>query len=117
LPVTDKIPREWDRPAQSAQVFAPGSLDQQPQPRLQASPQYPYEMKRQGIEGTVVVEFIVDPEGNVRNAAIVSTPNEEFSDSALAAVGKWVFRAGRKDGRAVYTRMRVPMEFVLDHAQ
>ena len=33
---------------------------------------------------------------------------------AIQAVGKWTFRPGRKGGRAVNTRMQVPIVFSLN---
>ena len=50
------------------EVFDLSKLDQQPVARFQARPQYPFEMRRAGIAGEVVVDFIVDNNGDVQNA-------------------------------------------------
>lgn len=94
-------------------VFNPSDLDQAPQPRSQARPVYPSDLKREGISGEVLVDFIVDAGGNVRNAFAVRAPNREFEDAACAAVSRWTFRPGRKDGRAVAVHMQVPIVFSL----
>ena len=47
-------------------LFNPADLDQQVQVRVPVTPTYPSDLKRQGISGEVVVECIVDTNGNVR---------------------------------------------------
>jgi len=96
------------------EVFDPSKLDTQPQPRLQANPQYPFEMRRAGISGDVLVDFIVDTNGDVRNAYAVHSSQREFEASAVQAVSKWKFKAGRKNGHAVFTHMQIPIVFSLN---
>jgi protein TonB len=95
-------------------VFDPSMLDQQPVPQFQARPQYPFEMRRAGIAGEVVVDFIVDPDGNVQNAYALKSSQHEFEASAVQAVSKWKFKAGRKSGKNVPTHMQVPIVFTLN---
>ena len=99
------------------EVFDISKLDQRPEPRLQARPQYPFEMRRAGIAGEVLVDFIVDTNGDVRNAFAVHSSQREFEASAVQAVSKWKFRAGRKNGHSVFTHMQVPIVFSLDQEQ
>ncbi len=97
------------------QVFDIKDLDQQPVPRYTAQPQYPFEMKRAGIEGEVVVEFIVDQEGNVRNPFVVRSTQREFDTPALQAIAKWKFKPGRKGGKNVATsRVQLPIKFTIN---
>lgn len=95
-------------------VFDPSMLDQQPVPKLQARPQYPFEMRRAGIAGEVTVDFIVDPSGNVQNAYALKSSQREFEAEAVKAVSKWKFKAGRKAGRDVPVHMQVPIVFTLN---
>jgi protein TonB len=92
-------------------LFDLSNLDQQPSPRFQAKPVYPFEMRRAGITGQVVVAFIVDSKGNVREAYSLKSSHREFEQAAVQAVSKWRFRPGQKGGRAVNTRMNVPIVF------
>jgi periplasmic protein TonB len=96
------------------QIFDLKNLDQQPTPRHQAKPNYPFEMRRAGINGNVLVEFIVDVNGDVRDARVVNSTQREFESAAITAVLKWKFKAGRKGGKAVNTRMQVPIVFSLN---
>jgi periplasmic protein TonB len=92
-------------------LFNLADLDQQPAARFQAKPVYPFEMRRAGIQGEVLVGFIVDTNGDVREAYAVRSTQREFEQAAIQAVQKWKFRPGRKGGRAVNTRMQVPIVF------
>ena len=68
---------------------------------------------RAGIAGDVLVDFIVDTNGAVRNAYAARSSQREFEAAAVQAVSKWTFRPGRKGGRAVNTHMQVPVGFTL----
>lgn len=100
-----------------ANVFNLADLDQQPVPRYQAKPVYPFEMRRAGVTGEVVVGFIVDVNGDVRDAYPVKSSQREFEAAAVQAVMKWKFRAGKKGGKNVNTRMQVPIVFSITEDQ
>jgi periplasmic protein TonB len=95
-------------------VFDISMLDQQPAAKFQARPQYPFEMRRAGIAGEVVVDFIVDTNGDVQNAYALRSSQREFEAAAVQAVSKWKFKPGRKGGRDVPTHMQVPIVFTLN---
>jgi protein TonB len=95
-------------------VFDISMLDQTPVPKFQARPQYPFEMRRAGIAGEVVVDFIVDTAGDVQNAYALRSTQREFEAAAVQAVSKWKFKPGRKGGRDVPTHMQVPIVFTLN---
>lgn len=89
-------------------------LDNSPRTRFQSTPPYPYDAKRDGRSGEVVVEFVVDESGRVSDAHVVSSSDRVFEDSALRAVSKWLFEPGRKNGQIVRFRMAVPIVFKLN---
>lgn len=92
-------------------IFNLEDLDRTPVPVLQPAPVYPHSMRREGIEATVTVEFVVDTDGRVLGATIVESTNRAFDEAAIAGVGRWKFRAGVRAGKKVNTRMRVPIVF------
>jgi TonB family protein len=102
------------RAASSGQIFDISQLDQIPVARFQARPQYPFEMRRAGIGGEVVVDFIVDSEGNVQKAQAIRSSRTEFEAAAVESVSKWKFKPGRKGGADVLTHMQVPIVFSVD---
>ena len=95
-------------------VFDISMLDQTHVPKFKARPQYPFEMRRAGIAGEVVVDFIVDTNGDVQNAYALRSSQREFEAAAVQAVSKWKFKPGRKGGRDVPTHMQVPIVFTLN---
>ena len=95
-------------------IFEISALDQQPSPKFQAKPVYPFEMRRGGFTGEVVVDFIVDAKGDVQSAYAARSTRREFEESAVQAVSKWKFRPGKKAGGAVSVHMQVPIVFSLN---
>jgi len=94
-----------------AHIAGSGDLDEPPRTRLQAAPLFPYAARREGLGGEVLVEFVVDEAGRVRDARAVRTTHPVFEDAAVRAVGRWVFEPGRRHGRVVAFRMAVPIVF------
>ncbi len=103
--------------AAARSVYNISQLDRTPTARFQARPQYPAEMRQAGITGEVVVEFVVDREGNVTNAFALRSSRTEFEADAVAAVSKWKFRPGQKGGQDVDTRLQIPIVFTLSESE
>jgi protein TonB len=98
-------------------LFDINNLDQRPVARVQPGPQYPYEMSRAGINGEVVVEFIINTNGDVIQTQVIRSSHREFEVNALQAVQKWKFRPGRKGGRPVNVRVSQLLEFNLEDSR
>jgi TonB family protein len=61
---------------------------------------YPPEARKAGIQGTVVVEVIVDQEGCVRHPRVLKgVPS--LDGAAVAAVQSWTFQPATRDGKIV----------------
>ncbi len=76
---------------------------------------YPASAVRDGIQGRVLVDFIIEKDGNVSNVRVVKGVSEELDAEALkvvAASPKW--RPGRVNGNKVRTSMTIPVEFRLE---
>lgn len=72
---------------------------------------YPFDMLKQKVAGQVIVEFIVDTDGSVKSAKAVKQTNEQFAAAAVAAVKKWKFKPGMRNGKPVPTKLQVPIDF------
>jgi len=94
-------------------IFSLSQLDTVPSVRIQQQPVYPPAMLRAGVAGEVRVAFIVDANGDVRDAYAVSSTRQDFVAPAVQAVSRWKFRPGKRNGRFVNTRMTVPVAFEL----
>lgn len=77
-------------------------------------PEYPADLKEAHVMGVVVVNFVVDEQGNVSEPTVQKSSNAGFEKPALEAVKKWKFKPARKDGVPVAKKVSVPIKFVID---
>lgn len=82
----------------------------------ESSPVYPFEYRKDSIEGWVQVSFVVNAEGIVTEPLVhESTGHELFEQAALDAVSKWQYQPASKDGVPVAQSFNaVQVEFHLD---
>ena len=76
---------------------------------------YPERALRDGIQGRVQVDFIVEKDGRVTNVKVSKGVSEELDAEAVKVISaspKW--KAGRVDGEKVRTAMTVPVEIRLE---
>lgn len=77
-----------------------------------AEPKYPASMLRAGVGGTVVVLAEIDAAGNPVNVRVVERSGERDLDrAALTAVRQWRFEPAMRNGKAVATSVKVPVDF------
>lgn len=100
---------------------APGTSPPPPLPAAPpappAPPRYPAEAAAQGIGGKVVLVIDVDEMGNAADVAVESAePAGVFDQAAVDAARQWKFNPQLKDGKAVPSRVRVPVDFAPDRA-
>lgn len=75
---------------------------------------YPKKAKRAGIEGQVVVGFIVDKDGSVTDVTVAKGVDPLLDEEAMRAVRlmpKW--RPGMMNGKPVKTKFNLPVRFKL----
>jgi TonB family protein len=92
-------------------ILSAAELDQRPRPIFQATPQYPLELRKQKVQGTVNVVFFVDKDGKVLNPQVETSSHPAFERPALEAVRQWRFDPGTRKGEKVSFKMRVPISF------
>ena len=76
---------------------------------------YPQEAIRNGIQGRVMVEFIINKDGKVSDAKVVKSVSPELDEEALRVVmasPKW--KPGKVKGEKVRVSMSIPVEFRLE---
>jgi periplasmic protein TonB len=74
---------------------------------------YPEMALRAGLEGRVIVQFIVDDQGTVVNPVVVRGLGGGLDEEALRAVSQAKFTPGKQRGQAVHVRMSIPITFRL----
>ncbi len=76
---------------------------------------YPQKALQEGVQGRVMVDFIIEKDGKVTNVRVVKGVSDELDAEALkvvAASPKW--KPGRVAGNKVRTSMTIPVEFRLE---
>jgi len=75
---------------------------------------YPAEARREGVQGKVFVQFIIDEQGNIISPEVVKGVSPELDAEALRVIqlsGKWT--PGEQRGKKVKQRIILPISFVL----
>ena len=96
---------------ESDAIFSLSDLDQKPRVVYQPAPIYPQELARKGMQGTVYVLFLVDKNGRTQDLKVQKSTHPAFNAPALKAVKQWKFEPGKRKGKPVQFRMRVPITF------
>ncbi len=95
------------------QVFLESNVQERPEilsgPRLQ----YPDLLRQTGVQGRVVVQFIVDTLGRAEPASVkvIESTHRAFDQSAKSYILRAMFRPRRNQGRPVRVLMNVPVDF------
>jgi len=93
-------PRPVTQPARVLRRFEPG---------------YPRSARRAGIEGRVVLNVRVRPDGRVGSVRVVTSSGSAVLDSAaISAVKRWAFAPERRGDRPVASTVQVPFRFELE---
>ena len=75
---------------------------------------YPKSAEKEGIQGRVIVTFVVDKDGTINNQKVVKSVHPALDAEALRIVGsmpKWV--PGKQNGQPVAVKYTVPLTFRL----
>ncbi|PAU95876.1 hypothetical protein CK503_02140 [Aliifodinibius salipaludis] len=80
---------------------------------LQKMINYPEEASEAGAEGRVIVQFIIDKDGNVENPTIIKGVHESLDQEALRVVKQADFTPGKVKGEPVRVQYSLPISFQL----
>lgn len=106
-------PADTEEKAKAAKAMELGFVvdpDVSPKVEDMARPEYPKELLKRHVEGSVVVLFGISPEGAVVAPEVFeSAPG--FDAAALKSVAEWRFKPAKKAGVAVGTVAVAPVTF------
>ncbi len=85
-----------------------------PVPVRTTSPVFPYTLRNAGVSGVVLVNCLIDDQGNVQDMKVEKTSNEEFVQPAITALKKWKFKPAQRDGNRVPIRVSIPIRFSIE---
>jgi TonB family protein len=99
----------------STDVYRPGPGITAPKVVRKIAPYYTAQARRALVQGTAVLEVVVDEHGMPTRISTISPIGFGLDDRARDAVSHWEFKPGRKDGKPVATVTTVTVEFRLFH--
>jgi TonB family protein len=103
------VPKPGETPIFMAWEDAPELI-----PVTQVRPEYPAIALKAGLEGKVILQIVIDEEGNVIQAdVILAQPPGVFEDAAIKAIRQWKFKPAKQRDKAIKVRMAWPVEFRL----
>ena len=82
---------------------------------LQNNMIYPESAKKDGTEGRVILEFVVNKSGDVENPVVKKGLSEDLNSAAISAISKIKFEPGLQKEEPVKVLMTLPIIFKLDN--
>jgi TonB family protein len=76
-------------------------------------PEYSEEARKAKLQGVVMVRAVIDAHGKVQDIAVAQGLGLGLDERAIAAVEKWKFRAGMRNGKPVATSALIQLSFRL----
>jgi len=127
MEISDDVSAEETIPETDFNPFAPPAIasdgsgegsdafyafDTPPTPIKKVAPEYPELARSAGAEGKVLVEIIVDRNGRVIDARVVSSDTiPALADAAKKAAMGWLFTPAKQRDLPVKARIVIPFEF------
>jgi len=86
-------------------------LVQSGQPLTYFAPFYPFTKRMEGVEGQVVLQFVIDRMGRVIHPTVSASTVPEFNQYALEAARDWRFLPALEDGKPIDMEVSYPVSF------
>jgi TonB family protein len=97
--------------AQAAQAQPPDTVP--PKIMREVKPRYTPAARAEGIEGTLMLECTVLPDGTTSEGRVLKSLHHELDQEALRALADWRFLPGTKGGTRVPVSVKIEMTFTL----
>jgi protein TonB len=96
-------------------AYRPGSGVSMPRVLKEVKPQYTSDAMRAKIQGTVVLEAVVNPDGTVGNVEVIKSLDPTFGldQEAMRAARQWRFMPGMLKGQPVPVLVTIELTFTL----
>ena len=121
--ITDDVPIVVEEPEKEEEIFQvvenqpefPGGVGELMK-YLQKNIKYPTICQEQGIQGRVIVQFVVNSDGSIVDAQVIKPVNPHLDKEAVRVVNampKW--KPGEQRGKKVRVRFTLPVTFRLSN--
>ncbi len=98
---------------QSARIYKVAQLQTPPKVVSKVEPEYTDVARNAKIQGPVVLSLMIDPQGQAHNIRVTKSLDKGLDQQAIAAIEKWHFAPGIKDGKAVRAAAIIEVNFRL----
>jgi TonB family protein len=98
---------------QSARIYKVAQLQTPPKVVSKVEPDYTDDARNAKIEGPVVLSLIVDTQGHAQKIRVTKSLDKGMDQQAIAAIEKWHFAPGIKDGKPVRAAATIHVNFHL----
>jgi protein TonB len=81
---------------------------------LSKNVKYPAKDRENNLQGKVIAQFIVEPDGRLTDVKALRSPSKAMADEAVRVLSnspKW--KPGKVNGKAVRSQYHIPVNFVL----
>ena len=87
---------------------------------VQSHVKYPQIALENGIQGNVVIQFVVGPDGKMTNFRVLQSPDKTLSDATIAVLEeanklKKGWKPGKQRGKAVKVSFTLPVKFAIQN--
>lgn len=84
-------------------------------PKLKAQINYPPKALKDKVEGRVIVQFIIDRKGRVRNPKVLKGVRDDLDREAVRAISRSRFRPGRLNGKTIPVEQVIHVVFKIKY--
>ena len=123
--ITPKKQKREERltPTKGDEIKTPDAIEQMPSfpggqvalmNYLNSNIKYPVIAEKNGVQGRVVIQFLIGEDGNIFNIEVVKSVDPSLDREAVRVIKnmpKWI--PGKKDGKTVTVRYTLPVTFRL----
>jgi periplasmic protein TonB len=100
-------------PPPKEEILRVGGDITRPEAITKVNPVYPEAARRARIQGVVIVEAVIDTNGNVNNVKVLKGLPLGLDNAAAEAVKKWKFKPAMLNGRPVKVYFTLTVNFTL----
>ena len=84
-----------------SQVLSEADVEVRPERLSGPPPRYPQELREAGVEGLVLLDFVIDASGRVDSSSVtvVQATHDAFVGPATDVIRRSIYRPGEQDGK------------------
>jgi len=100
--------------AAGSRIYRVGGDVSSPKVVSKVDPEYTKEARDAKIEGTVVVQTEIHPDGRAHNTHVLRSLDPGLDHNAMDAISQWQFEPGKKDGQPVAVQATIEVNYKLN---